>query len=172
MCVRSNDVIVICLPSSTSDLNEVGSSADFTDVGFCVHDFERRPAHAGIFDGWGGNRRAGFGLIARNSQERVGLGRMIYISTGMFGVALIFFGMSRNFWLSLLCMLFCGFGMMQQMAASNTIIQTIVGEDKRWRVMSFYTVAFVGMAPFGSLLAGAMAHAIGAPQALFGFSRA
>jgi len=53
--------------------------------------------------------------------------------------------------------------MMQQMAASNTIIQTIVEDSKRGRVMSFYTVAFVGMAPFGSLLAGALAHAIGAP---------
>jgi MFS family permease len=94
----------------------------------------------------------------------LGLGSMIYISTAAFGVALIFFGLSRNFWLSLLCMLFSGFGMMQQMAASNTIIQTIVDEDKRGRVMSFYTVAFVGMAPFGSLLAGAMAHAIGAPR--------
>ncbi len=94
----------------------------------------------------------------------LGLGRMIYIATGLFGVALIFFGLSKNFWLSLVCMLFCGFGMMQQMAASNTIIQTIVDEDKRGRVMSFYTVAFVGMAPFGSLLAGAMAHAIGAPR--------
>jgi MFS family permease len=94
----------------------------------------------------------------------LGLGSMIYISTATFGVALIFFGMSRNFWLSLWCMLFSGFGMMQQMAASNTIIQTIVDEDKRGRVMSFYTVAFVGMAPFGSLFAGAMAHAIGAPR--------
>jgi MFS family permease len=94
----------------------------------------------------------------------VGLGRMIYISTALFGVSLIFFGLSQNIWLSLLMMLFCGFGMMQQMAASNTIIQTIVDEDKRGRVMSFYTVAFVGMAPFGSLLAGAMAHAVGAPR--------
>jgi MFS family permease len=94
----------------------------------------------------------------------LGLGRMIYISTAVFGVSLIFFGLSRNIWLSLVMMLFCGFGMMQQMAASNTIIQTIVDEDKRGRVMSFYTVAFVGMAPFGSLLAGAMAHAVGAPR--------
>src|SRR5277367_1499375 len=94
----------------------------------------------------------------------LGLGRMIYISTAVFGVSLIFFGMSRNIWISLVMMLFCGFGMMQQMAASNTIIQTIVDEDKRGRVMSFYTVAFVGMAPFGSLLAGAMAHAVGAPR--------
>src|SRR6202044_1355273 len=94
----------------------------------------------------------------------IGLGRMIYIATGLFGVALIFFGVSKNFWLSLGCMLFCGFGLMQQMAASNTIIQTIVEESKRGRVMSFYTVAFVGMAPFGSLLAGTFAHAIGAPR--------
>ena len=71
--------------------------------------------------------------------------------------------MSRTLWVSLLLMLVCGFGMMQQMAASNTIIQTIVEDDKRGRVMSFYAMAFVGMAPFGSLLAGVLAHAIGAP---------
>ena len=61
-------------------------------------------------------------------------------------------------------MLVCGFGLMQQMAASNTIIQTIVEDNKRGRVMSFYTVSFVGMAPFGSLLAGRLAHGIGAPR--------
>jgi MFS family permease len=93
----------------------------------------------------------------------LGLGRMIPISTGAFGVALILFGMSRILWVSLMLMLVCGFGMMQQMAASNTIIQTIVEDDKRGRVMSFYAVAFVGMAPFGSLFAGALAHAVGAP---------
>jgi MFS family permease len=54
--------------------------------------------------------------------------------------------------------------MMQQMAASNTIIQTIVEDSKRGRVMSFYAMAFVGMAPFGSLLAGVLANAIGAPR--------
>ena len=85
----------------------------------------------------------------------LGLGRMIPLSTVAFGGGLIFFGMSRNLWVSLLLMLVCGFGLMQQMAASNTIIQTIVEEGKRGRVMSFYTVAFMGMAPFGSLLAGA-----------------
>jgi len=93
----------------------------------------------------------------------LGLGKMIPVSTAAFGTGLILFGMSRILWLSLILMLVCGFGMMQQMAASNTIIQTIVEDDKRGRVMSFYTVAFVGMAPFGSLLAGALAHAIGAP---------
>ncbi len=89
---------------------------------------------------------------------------MIPVSTAAFGAGLILFGMSRTLWLSLLLMLVCGFGMMQQMAASNTIIQTIVEDDKRGRVMSFYAMAFVGMAPFGSLLAGTLAHAIGAPR--------
>ncbi len=93
----------------------------------------------------------------------LGLGRMIPISTAALGIGLILFGMSRILWVSLLLMLLCGFGMMQQMAASNTIIQTIVEDDKRGRVMSFYAMAFVGMAPFGSLLAGGLAHAIGAP---------
>ena len=69
-------------------------------------------------------------------------------------------------WLSLLLMLITGFGMMQGMAASNTIIQTIVPEDKRGRVMSYYTMAFIGMAPFGSLLAGGLAHLVGAPVTL------
>ena len=93
----------------------------------------------------------------------LGLGKMLPIATFAFGAGLIFFGMSRALWLSLLLMLVCGFGMMQQMAASNTIIQTIVDDDKRGRVMSFYAMAFVGTAPFGSLLAGFLAHAIGAP---------
>jgi MFS family permease len=93
----------------------------------------------------------------------LGLGKMIPISTATLGVGLICFGASRILWLSLLLMLLCGFGMMQQMAASNTIIQTIVDDDKRGRVMSFYAMAFVGMAPFGSLLAGVLANAIGAP---------
>jgi len=94
----------------------------------------------------------------------LGLGRMIPISAGAFGAALILFGLSRNLWVSLALMLVCGFGLMQQMAASNTIIQTIVEENKRGRVMSYYTMAFVGMAPFGSLLAGTLASAIGAPR--------
>jgi MFS family permease len=94
----------------------------------------------------------------------LGLGRMIPIATASLGGGLILFGMSRILWLSLLLMLVCGFGMMQQMAASNTIIQTIVEDSKRGRVMSFYAMAFVGMAPFGSLLAGGLAHAIGAPR--------
>jgi MFS family permease len=61
-------------------------------------------------------------------------------------------------------MLFVGFGMLQGASASNTVIQTLVPEDKRARVMSYYTMAFVGSAPFGSLLAGTLAHWMGAPH--------
>jgi len=93
-----------------------------------------------------------------------GLTRMIPISSAVFGAGLILFGLSKNYWLSLVVLSMCGYGMMQQMAASNTIIQTIVEADKRGRVMSYSTVALVGMAPFGSLFAGTLAHSIGAPR--------
>ena len=92
-----------------------------------------------------------------------GLVRMIPISAAVFGLGLIGFGCSHSFWLSMLMLMVAGMGMMQGMAASNTVIQTLVSDDKRGRVMSYYTMAFMGMAPFGSLLAGAMADAIGAP---------
>ncbi|HUZ97055.1 MAG TPA: MFS transporter [Edaphobacter sp.] len=95
-----------------------------------------------------------------------GLTTMIQISAAVFGAGLILFGLSSNLVLSLLLMTVVGFGMMQGMAASNTVIQTLVPEDKRGRVMSYYTMAFVGMAPFGSLLAGALAHRFGAPHAI------
>lgn len=96
----------------------------------------------------------------------LGLGRVIAVSSAIFGTGLIAFGLSRWEWLSLLLMVVTGYGMMQQMAASNTIIQTVVPEDKRGRVMSYYTMAFVGMAPFGSLLAGGLAHLVSAPMTL------
>jgi MFS family permease len=100
-------------------------------------------------------------LVVRKSVR--GLLKMIPIAACIFGIGLIGFGLSKMQWLSLVLMLVTGFGMMQGMTASNTIIQTLVPEDKRGRVMSYYTAAFVGMAPFGSLLAGALGHAIG-PQ--------
>jgi MFS family permease len=95
-----------------------------------------------------------------------GLTTMIQISAAIFGAALILFGLSHSLPLSFVLMLFVGFGMMQGLAASNTVIQTLVPEDKRGRVMSYYTMAFVGMAPFGSLLAGFLAHHLGAPHAV------
>ena len=96
----------------------------------------------------------------------VGLGRYIPRMAGLFGIGLIGFSISRVEWLSMILMVVTGLGFMVQMATSNTIIQTIVDEDKRGRVMSFYTMAFMGTAPFGSLLAGSLAAQIGAPNTL------
>ena len=104
---------------------------------------------------------SGISLTLRKSAA--GLTRMIALAVAIFGVSLMLFGLSRWLWLSLLLMFFAGFGMIQAASASNTVIQTLVPEDKRARVMSFYTMAFVGSAPFGSLLAGSLAHWIGAP---------
>jgi MFS family permease len=91
---------------------------------------------------------------------------VVATSAAIFGASLILFGLSHILWLSLLLMVFVGYGMMQGMAASNTIVQTLVKENMRGRVMSYYTMAFVGMAPFGSLLAGALAHFFSAPAAI------
>ena len=105
---------------------------------------------------------SGLSLAIRKSVA--GLTRMVQVSAAMLGTALILFGLSHVLWTSLVLMLFVGFGLMQCAAASNTIIQSLVTEDKRARVMSYYTMAFFGAAPFGSLLAGALAHRIGAPH--------
>lgn len=107
------------------------------------------------------------GAIYLASRKTVlGLGRVIPIATATFGFGLITFSFSRTLWLSLPLMYFTGMGIMMQMAASNTIIQTIIDDDKRGRVMSFYVMAFIGTAPFGSLIAGSLASAIGAPDTL------
>lgn len=103
-------------------------------------------------------------LASRNTV--LGLGKVIALSAAVFGAALIGFGQSDWLWLSLLLMVPTGAGMMIQMASSNTIVQTLVDEDKRGRVMSFYIMAFVGTAPFGSLFAGVLAEHLGAPATL------
>jgi MFS family permease len=96
----------------------------------------------------------------------LGLGKFIPLMAAAFGAGLIVFSFTRMLWLSMLLMVVTGLGFMVQMAASNTVLQTIVDEDKRGRVMSFYTMAFMGTAPFGSLLAGIVAERIGAPHTL------
>lgn len=111
---------------------------------------------------------AGFGAllgaIFLASRETVlKLGRIVPAATILFGAGLIFLSFSRVFPLSLVLMVFIGMGMMLQTAASNTILQTITDDDKRGRVMSFYTMAIMGTAPFGSLMAGALAKVIGTP---------
>jgi MFS family permease len=108
---------------------------------------------------------SGLSLAVRKSAA--GLTGMLPIAARVLGGALILFGLSATLWLSLVLMVFVGFGMMQVFSASNTVIQTLVPEDKRGRVMSFYVMALFGTAPFGSLLAGSLAHRIGAPHTVF-----
>lgn len=96
----------------------------------------------------------------------VGLGRLIPIAVALFGATLIAFSFSTTLWLSVFLLPFAGFGFIVQVAGSNTIVQTIVDEDKRGRVMSFFMMAFLGAAPFGSLIAGSLASRIGAPHTL------
>ncbi|MCJ7665083.1 MAG: MFS transporter [Desulfobacterales bacterium] len=100
-------------------------------------------------------------LAARSGAR--GLGRLVAFSAAGFGISLILFSFSRLFWLSA-CLLFpVGFFMIVQMASSNTLIQTLVPDNLRGRVMAVYSMMFMGMAPFGALLAGAIAHRLGAP---------
>ncbi|MGZ4890387.1 MAG: MFS transporter, partial [Candidatus Angelobacter sp.] len=92
-----------------------------------------------------------------------GLGSWVAASCAGFGVALLVFSFSRSLWLSALLLLPTGFCMMIQMASSNTLIQSMVPDRLRGRVMSVYAMTFMGMAPLGALLAGSLAHKLGAP---------
>ena len=95
------------------------------------------------------------------------LGRMIPAAAGLLSAGLIALSFSKSFIISEFLMFFTGLGMMTHTAASNTILQTLTDDDKRGRVMSFYTMALMGTAPFGSLLAGWMAKMIGTPWTIF-----
>lgn len=106
---------------------------------------------------------AGALYLARRTTVR-GLGRMIVAAVTLFGLGLVAFAFSRDERLSVAVLLLAGFGVMVHMAASNTILQTIVDEDKRGRVMSLYALAWMGTLPLGSLLGGALAARIGAPR--------
>lgn len=103
-------------------------------------------------------------LAGRNTV--LGLGRQIPLGMGGFALCLVGFSFSRTFWLSWFLLYGAGFGMMTGIASTNTLLQTVVDEDKRGRVMSFFTMSFFGTAPFGSLLLGWLASRIGAPWAL------
>ena len=102
-------------------------------------------------------------LILASRQKVFGLGRWVAIASGTLGVSLILFSFSSNFWLSLLLLVPVGFSMMTQMSSSNTLIQAMVPDELRGRVMSVYSMMFMGMAPLGALLAGTLAGILGAP---------
>lgn len=105
------------------------------------------------------------GAIMLASRRTVlGLWRFIAAAPAVFGIGLIAISLSRSLWVTLPLMLVTGCSMMVQTASCNTMLQTLSDDDKRGRVMSFYMMSFAGMAPFGSLLAGSVAHRIGTPH--------
>ncbi|WP_348652896.1 MFS transporter [Polyangium sp. y55x31] len=122
------------------------------------------PHSLGLLMGASGIGAVAGALLLASRRSVLGLGRMLVIAGALFGAGLVAFSFSRWLPLSILLMVIVGGGMMVQMAASNTLLQTLVDEDKRGRVMSFYTMAFFGMAPFGSLVAGWLGARVGAPM--------
>ncbi len=114
---------------------------------------------------------AGFGALAgamylAMRKNVLGLFTIMASTAVIFGCGIIFFSFSRSLWLSMPVIAISGFALMVQMASGNTLLQTMVDEDKRGRVMSFYTLSFMGTMPFGSLIAGSLASEIGAPDTL------
>ena len=100
-----------------------------------------------------------------------GLENIVPVAAGLFGVALAVFSQNTSVWLALGIMFFAGIGMIMHSIATNTLLQTVVADDKRGRIMSMYSMAFQGLTPLGSLLAGFLAEQIGAPatEGIFGF---
>jgi len=111
-------------------------------------------------------------LYLASRKEPPTLEKIIPGGAAIFACGVILFALSRVLWVSILLLVVTGFGFLATTASSNTIIQTVVHDDKRGRVMSFYAMAFMGMAPIGSLIAGAIANKLGATDALLigGFS--
>jgi len=122
------------------------------------------PATLGWLTAASGIGALGSGLSLAFRKSTAGLGRMLQVAAAALGGGLMLFGLSRALWLSMALMVLVGFGMMQVFAASNTLLQTLVPEDKQGRVMSYFIMSMFGTAPFGCLLAGSLAHRIGAPH--------
>ncbi len=107
------------------------------------------------------------GAIFMASRKNIlGIGKVIIIAAFLFGAGLVLLSFTRVLWFTLLAMALTGFGMVSMMAACNTFLQTVADDDKRGRLMSFYVMAFMGLAPFGSLIYGALASTVGAPPTL------
>lgn len=106
------------------------------------------------------------GLYLASRKTLLKLGSIIPYSAAIFGAGVIALSFSKSIWLSLIMMVFAGLGLMLNTASSNTILQTITDDDKRGRIMSLYTMAIIGTAPFGSLLAGWLAKVAGTPNTI------
>ena len=121
------------------------------------------PRALGVLLGAGGTGALVGALTLAARRHVKGLGRVVALSVAALGSLLILFSLSRNLIISTLLLVPVGFSLMLQMSASNTLVQTMVADRMRGRLMSFYAMSLMGMTPFGSLLAGAVASRIGAP---------
>jgi MFS family permease len=130
---------------------------------FADHIFHSGARGLGILMGFSGAGALVGALALATRQGVVGLGRWVAVSTGVFGASLILFSFSRSFWIAAALLVPVGMAMMTQMGASNTLIQTMTPDPLRGRVMSVYSMMFMGLAPAGALLAGVMADRFGAP---------
>jgi MFS family permease len=133
--------------------------------------FADRVLHAGarglgiLMGASGVGALAGSVMLAMRSTVR-GLGRWVAVSSTLFGMTLIAFGISRTLWLSVAILVPLGASMMVQMSSSNTLIQSMVPDELRGRVMAAYTMMFMGMGPLGALAGGTVADRVGAPVAV------
>jgi MFS family permease len=118
----------------------------------------------GILMGASGSGALVAALVLASRKSIKGLGRWVAVSSGAFGAFLILFSFSRSFWLSAAMLVPAGFSMMLQMSSSNTLVQSMVPDELRGRVMAVYSMMFMGMAPLGALMAGSLAGLIGAPS--------
>jgi MFS family permease len=150
-------LIVLAIVSTTAMPYTVLMPAFVTDV------LHGGPNTLGVLMTASGVGALAGGLYLAARQTVVGLGRVITSSTLLFGASLIGFAFARALWLALVLLPLVGAGFMVQMAATNTVLQTLVEDRLRGRVMAFYTMAFFGTAPIGSLLAGVAAERIGSP---------
>jgi len=113
--------------------------------------------------GAGAGALIGAGFLA-SRRSVLGLGKVIPAAAAMLGLALVLFSFSGNFYLSLALMPLTGCSAMLAMASSNTLLQTLAEDEMRGRIMAFFTMAFMGVAPIGSLICGSLAQRIGAPS--------
>jgi MFS family permease len=133
---------------------------------FAATVFHGGPHTLGFLMGASGCGALAGALWLATRRSVLGLGRIIVVASAAFGAGLIGFSFASSLALAIPCLVIAGCGFIVQMASSNTIIQTIVDEDKRGRVMSFYMMAFLGTVPFGSLMAGWLSSRVGAPYTL------
>lgn len=147
-----------------STISLTGSSYLVLMPVFAKEVFHKGPETLGFFVGAVGLGALMGALFLASRRSVLGMGRLIAIFSGVFGLGLIAFSRSGVFWLSLSILLFVGFGIMTYIGSGNTLIQTIVDEEKRGRVMSIFTISLLGLEPIGCLIAGSAASHIGAPN--------